>query len=55
VSAAGRDAGAQSEFVDDVVDRYLLEVWPAPAASDAVLRVGSDDARYWHQTWGSRR
>jgi hypothetical protein len=55
VSAAGRDAGAQDEFADEVVDRYLVELWPAPAAPDAVLRVGSDDARYGHQTWGSRR
>jgi hypothetical protein len=55
VSAVGRDAGVQNEFADEVVDRYLLELWPAPAAPDAVLRVGSDDARRWHQTWGSRR
>ncbi len=55
VSAAGRDAGAQDEFADEVVDRYLIELWPAPVAPDAVLRVGSDDASYWHQTWGSRR
>ncbi|SIM49709.1 hypothetical protein [Micromonospora cremea] len=55
VSAAGRDAGAQGEFADEVVDRYLIELWPAPAAPDAVLRVGSDNAGYWHKTWGSRR
>ncbi|RZU72175.1 hypothetical protein EV384_0519 [Micromonospora kangleipakensis] len=54
-SAVGRDAGVQNEFADEVADRYLLELWPAPAAPDAVLRVGSDDARRWHQTWGSRR
>ncbi len=53
--ARGRDAGAQDEFADGVVDTYLVELWPAPAALDAVLRVGSDDARYWHRTWGSRR
>jgi hypothetical protein len=55
VSAIGRDAGAQNEFADEVVDRYLIEMWPAPDAPDAVLRVGSDDARYWHGTWGARR
>ena len=55
VSAAGRDAGAQGEFADEVVDRYLVELWPGSAAPDAVLHVGSDDARYWHRTWGSRR
>jgi hypothetical protein len=55
VSAAGRDAGAWGESADKVVDRYLIELWPAPAAPDAVLRVGSNDAGYWHQVWGSRR
>jgi hypothetical protein len=55
VSAAGRDAGAQNEFADEVVDTYLIELWSAPGAPDAVLRAGSDDARYWHQMWGTRR
>jgi hypothetical protein len=55
VSAAGRDAGMRNEFADEVVDEYLVELWSASAAPDAVLRVGSDDARYWHRTWGSRR
>jgi hypothetical protein len=54
VSAAGRDAGARDEFADGVVDKYLIELWPAPDALDAVVRTGSDDARYWHQTWGTR-
>jgi hypothetical protein len=31
------------------------QYWPATAALDAVPRVGSDNARYWHRTWGSRR
>lgn len=55
VSARGRDAGAADEFADGVVDHYLVELWPAPVTEDAILRVGSDDARYWHRTWGSRR
>ncbi|WP_133411978.1 hypothetical protein [Vallicoccus soli] len=29
-------------------DRYLLQLWPAPPAPDAVLRVGSRAAQYWH-------
>jgi hypothetical protein len=55
VSATGRDAGAADEFAEGVVDRYQLELWPAETAADAVIRVGSDDARYWHREWGSRR
>ncbi len=48
VSAQGRDAGRDGESVEGVVDEYRLELWPGPAAPDAILRVGSDDARYWH-------
>jgi hypothetical protein len=33
VSAHGRHAGHDGEFADDVVDEYLLELWPAPVAS----------------------
>jgi hypothetical protein len=38
-----------------MVDEYLLELWPAPLRVDDVLRVGSDDARYWHRELGNRR
>ena len=55
VSARGRDIGAADEFAEDVVDHYLLEFWTAPRQEDAILRVGTDDARYWHATWGGRR
>lgn len=55
VSARGRDAGKAGEFSEEVVDSYLLQLWPAPAAPDAVLRVGSVDAAYWNAEWGSRR
>jgi len=34
---------------EPVVDRYLLELWPAPPAPDAVLRCTSDAAAYWHR------
>ena len=31
------------------IDRYLLQLWPAPVLPDAVIRQGSDIAAYWHQ------
>lgn len=55
VSARGRDVGATDELADDVVDHYLLELWSASPQEDSILRVGTDDARYWHATWGGRR
>jgi hypothetical protein len=54
VSAHGRDA-ARHELGEDVVDEYLLELWPSTTAPDAILRVGSRDARYWHREIGGRR
>ena len=55
VSARGRDAGRDGEFADEVVDWYLVELWPAPHTADAIVRVGSADAAYWHNERGSRR
>ncbi|TCC39738.1 hypothetical protein [Kribbella sindirgiensis] len=55
VSARGRDIARDREFADGLFDAYLLELWPAPAEPDAILRIGSEDARYWHREWGSRR
>ena len=55
VSARGRDAGRDGEFAEGVVDFYRLELWPAPPAPDAIMRVGSQDAAYWHEQIGSRR
>jgi hypothetical protein len=55
VNARGRDAGAEDEFAEDVVDHYLLELWPASVDRDAIVRVGSENARYWHAEWGGRR
>jgi hypothetical protein len=49
VSARDRDEGAAGEFADGPVDSYLLELWPAPAAPDSILKVGTEDARYWHR------
>ncbi len=55
VSERGRDAGRDGEFADEPVDAYLLQFWPAEGSPDAILRVGSQDAEYWHREWGSRR
>ncbi|WP_159083797.1 hypothetical protein [Nocardioides terrigena] len=56
VSARGRDAGrGDGEFADNVVDFYLLDLWPAPAAEDLIVRAGSKDARYWHRQRGGPR
>ena len=55
VAAHGRDAGRDGEFEDDVVDDYLLQLWPAAPVTDEILRVGSKDAEYWHREVGSRR
>lgn len=55
VSAAGRDRGHAEEFAEGVVDRYVLELWPAAVEPDAVVRVGSEEAAYWHAEWGNRR
>ena len=53
VGATGRDAGrGDGEFADDVVDFYLIDMWPAPAQADAIVRARSEDARYWHQARG---
>lgn len=54
-SAHGRDAGAADEFADDVVDRYLVQLWPSPWRPDAILATTSTDAQYWHREVGSRR
>jgi hypothetical protein len=33
---------------EPVQDRYLLQLWPAPLAPDAVIRQTSRSAAYWH-------
>lgn len=55
VSAKGRDLGQADEFADGVVDEYLVELWRAENAPDAILRTTSESARYWHAQWGGRR
>ena len=54
-SARGRDAGRAAEFAGGAVDFYLLEIWPAPAQPDSVIRSTSADADYWHREVGGRR
>lgn len=34
---------------EPVIDRYLLQLWPAPVRDDAVLRQTSEVAAYWHE------
>jgi len=55
VSATGRDQGHAGEFADHPVDAYLLQIRPAPPQPDSILRIGSEEARYWHREVGNRR
>ncbi|MET9272596.1 hypothetical protein [Kribbella sp. NPDC003557] len=53
-SASGMDEGRRVDVVGDdepVVDRYLLQFWPADAATDAVRKQTSTVAKQWHQEW----
>ncbi|GAA2052499.1 hypothetical protein GCM10009839_69920 [Catenulispora yoronensis] len=52
-SASGMDEAKEHELLalsDDppVIDRYLLQFWPAPPAPDSVVRRTSQSAAYWH-------
>lgn len=49
--ASGMDrAHAQDTRLDwqPLVDRYLMQLWPAAAAADTVIRQTSESAGYWH-------
>lgn len=49
--ALGMDAGHQADNrADDEpeIDRYLLQLWPAPMALDVILRQTSEQAAYRH-------
>ncbi|ABS03842.1 hypothetical protein [Kineococcus radiotolerans] len=51
-SAQGIDAGRDADVVmadEPLVDHYELVLWPAPPAPDAIVRVGSETARYRHR------
>jgi hypothetical protein len=50
--AAGFDAGKAADVRsadEPVVDRYLIQFWPAPVAPDAVLRQTGEESAYWHE------
>lgn len=47
--------GDAEDIVEGIVDRYLLQFWPAPVEQDAILRVESENAAYWNRAWGGRR
>ncbi|GAB3624000.1 hypothetical protein GCM10027418_20840 [Mariniluteicoccus endophyticus] len=55
VGATGRDEGAADEFAEEVLDRYVIDLWPADPEPDAILRTTSENAAYWHREIGSRR
>ena len=51
-SGWGMDAGHQAgPPMDDetLIDRYLLQFWPAPPAPDRVIRQTGKQAAYWHK------
>jgi hypothetical protein len=50
-SATGMDRARERDTLragEPLLDRYLLQLWPAPLAPDAVIRETSRCAAYWH-------
>ncbi|PWD51180.1 hypothetical protein C8046_11500 [Serinibacter arcticus] len=49
--ARGMDAARETDVSDgsEDIDRYLLQLWPAPPGAEAVIRRGSEIAAYWDQ------
>ena len=50
--AAGMDAGKDLDTPDEggsAPDRYLLQLWPAPATPDEIVKESSAIAGYWHR------
>ncbi|MGC4942839.1 hypothetical protein [Kribbella sp. DT2] len=50
--AADMDKGKEVDVVsadEPVVDRYLLQLWPAGPAPDVIRKQTSATASYWHQ------
>jgi len=50
-SASGMDPARERDTLlagEPLLDRYLLQLWPAPPAPDAVIRETSECAAYWH-------
>ncbi|MER5389054.1 hypothetical protein [Saccharopolyspora sp. NPDC002686] len=53
--AVGMDAAREQDTrMDDepLVDRYLLQFWPAPPGPDRILKQTSEIADYWHGAAG---
>lgn len=51
-NARGMDAAREMDSRDDdepAPDRYLLQLWPAAAAPDRIVRQTSANAAYWHR------
>jgi len=51
-NARGMDAARDLDSRDEseaAPDRYLLQLWPAPATPEAVIKQTSQVADYWHQ------
>jgi hypothetical protein len=55
ISARNRDLASAWPGKVESTDTYLIEFWPALAAPDEVVKVGSADAKYWHETNGGHR
>jgi hypothetical protein len=52
--ATGMDAAAEADTIKDddpPIDRYLLQLWPAAAQPDAIVKQTAEVAAYWHQAW----
>jgi hypothetical protein len=53
-SATGMDEANRTDTTLDgepLIDRYLMQAWPAQPEPDRVLRQTSDLAAYWHTAW----
>lgn len=48
--AWGFEAGRRTDSASHGPDRYLLQLWPAPAAPDRIVRQTSSHAASWHDT-----
>jgi hypothetical protein len=53
-SATGMDEANRTDTTLDgepLIDRHLMQAWPAQPKPDRVLRQTSDLAAYWHTAW----
>lgn len=59
-SSNGMDEARQAEGQsDEPIESHLLTFWPAPTATDRIVKSTSRQAAYWHEAWwketGARR